>query len=60
MKSLTKDERRAMMPESTKFIDDMRESFGELVGIEALENGQSVQWGESWGDCEAFPVEGSQ
>ena len=36
------------MPESTKFIDDMREAFGELIGIEAEENGQSVTWGESW------------
>ena len=48
MKPLTKEERRALMPECSKFIDDMREHFGDLVGIEADENGQSVKWG----DCE--------
>lgn len=44
------------MPESTKFIDDMRETFGELVGIEAEENGQSVKWGVSFGECVEFSV----
>ena len=58
MKPISKDELRVLMPACTKFIDDMRESFGELKGIHALENGQSVQWGESWGECEAFPMEG--
>lgn len=56
MKPISKEERRALMPESTKFIDDMRESFGELVGIEAEENGQSVKWGVSFGDCVEFPI----
>ncbi len=54
MSSLTKDERRAIMPESTKFIDEMREAFGDLVGIEAEENGQSVKWGVDWGKTESF------
>ena len=54
MKTITKDERRAIMPESTKFIDEMREAFGDLVGIEAEENGQSVKWGEDWKDTVEF------
>jgi hypothetical protein len=41
------------MPESTKFIDEMREAFGDLVGIEAEENGQSVKWGVDWGRTES-------
>lgn len=53
---MTKEERRAMMPESTKFIDEMRETFGDLVGIEAEENGQSVKWGVSFGECVEFPI----
>ena len=40
------------MPESTKFIDEMRETFGELVGIEAEENGHTVKWGEDWKDTQ--------
>lgn len=56
MKPITKEERRALMPESTKFIDDMRENFGELVGIEAEENGQSVKWGVDWGKTESFTM----
>ena len=44
------------MPESTKFIDDMREAFGDLVGIEAEENGQSVKWGADFGECVEFPL----
>lgn len=50
---MTKEERRVAMPESTKFIDDMREHFGELAGIEAQENGHKVKWGVDWGDVEA-------
>ena len=45
---MNKEQRRLAMPESTKFIDKMREAFGDLVGIEAEENGQVVKWGESW------------
>jgi hypothetical protein len=52
--ALNKEERRAIMPESTKFIDEMREAFGDLVGIEAEENGQSVKWGEDWKDTVEF------
>ena len=44
------------MPESTKFIDEMREAFGDLVGIEAEENGHSVKWGEDFGECVEFPL----
>ena len=44
------------MPESTKFIDSMREAFGDLVGIEAEENGQSVKWGEDFGECVELPL----
>lgn len=53
---MTKEERRLAMPESTKFIDEMREAFGDLVGIEAEENGQSVKWGEDFGECVEFPL----
>jgi len=51
---VNKSERRLAMPESTKFIDEMREAFGDLVGIEAEENGQSVKWGEDWKDTVEF------
>ena len=51
---MNKEQRRLAMPESTKFIDDMREAFGDLVGIEAEENGQSVKWGEDWKDTVEF------
>ena len=54
MSAISKDERRALMPESTKFIDDMRENFGELIGIEAEENGQVVKWGVDWSDGHSF------
>lgn len=54
MAPTTKEERRALMPESTAHIDDMRENFGELVGIEAEENGQTVKWGVSWGERVSF------
>ena len=54
MAALSKEERRLAMPESTKFIDEMREAFGDLVGIEAEENGQSVKWGEDWKDTVEF------
>ena len=56
MKIISKEERRALMPECSMFIDEMRETFGDLVGIEAEENGQSVKWGEGWNDCEEFPL----
>ena len=53
---MNKDQRRLAMPESTKFIDSMREAFGDLIGIEAEENGQSVKWGVSFGECVEFPI----
>lgn len=43
---MNKSERRKAMPESTKFIDTMRETFGELKGIHAEENGHAANWGE--------------
>lgn len=52
--NISKEERRALMPESTKFIDDMREHFGELAGIEAEKNGHEVKWGVTWGKTESF------
>ena len=55
MKPVSKEERRAMMPECSKFIDDMRNQF-EVIGISASENGQTVEWGESWGECVEFPL----
>lgn len=51
---MNKEQRRLAMPESTKFIDEMREAFGDLVGIDAEENGQSVKWGVDWGKTEDF------
>ena len=54
MKPISKDERRALMPESTKFIDEMRSLFGEITAISAEENGQSVKWGEDWKDTVEF------
>jgi hypothetical protein len=42
---MTKEERREAMPICTKFVDDMREQFGELSFIQAEENGLSVTWG---------------
>jgi hypothetical protein len=32
------------MPESSAFVDAMRECFGEPVAIVARENGQTVRW----------------
>ncbi len=60
MKPITKEERRALMPECSKFIDDMRNEF-EVIGISASENGQSVEWasceiGRDWGECVEFPL----
>ena len=55
---MTKEERRKLMPESTKFIDDMRENFGELVGIKAEENGHVVEWGVNYKDTVSFPAFG--
>jgi hypothetical protein len=43
---MTREERRKAMPQTTKFIDDMRSAFGELAGIHAEENGHTVKWGE--------------
>jgi hypothetical protein len=45
MAPLTKEQRREQMPICTKFVDDMREQFGELSFIQAEENGLSVTWG---------------
>ena len=42
---MTREERKAAMPECSKFIDAMRKEFGELVYIKASENGFSVEWG---------------
>lgn len=57
---MTKDERRAAMPECSAFIDDMRETFGPLTAINATENGHTVLWGnpiESDEGCVAEPLE---
>ena len=42
---MTREERKAAMPKCSKFIDEMRKDFGELVYIKASENGFSVEWG---------------
>jgi hypothetical protein len=44
---VTREERRALMPESSAFIDDMRENFGELLSIDAQEGGVRVKWEKS-------------
>lgn len=44
MSNLTKEKRRQLMPECTKFIDEFRSVFGELNYIKAEENGHSVEW----------------
>jgi hypothetical protein len=41
---MTRASRRAAMPESSAFVDAMRECFGEPVAIVARENGQTVRW----------------
>ena len=43
---MTRAELRNAMPESTKFIDDIRQAFGQenIVAIRASENGQTVEW----------------
>lgn len=51
---MNKEQRRLAMPNSTEFIDQMREVFGDLVGIEAEENGHSVKWGEDWSKTDSF------
>jgi hypothetical protein len=51
---MDKEQRRKLMPTVTGFIDQMKQF--EPVGIEAEENGQSVKWGESWGECVEFPL----
>jgi hypothetical protein len=52
---MTKDERRTAMPESTAFIDAMREHF-TIAGIRAQENGHSVSWGEHAEGVAVVPV----
>jgi hypothetical protein len=44
---MTKAERRAAMPQSTKFFDDMRNAFGMegIAGFKAIENGHEIMWG---------------
>jgi hypothetical protein len=69
MKPISKEKRRALMPECSAFIDDMRQAFDvtvidengdekieSLMGIDATENGQSVKWGEDFGECVEFPL----
>lgn len=41
---MTREERRAAMPECAEFIDLMRAEFGELNSIHAEENGHIVHW----------------
>ena len=41
---MTREERRLAMPQSTAFIDEMRETFGEIVEIHAEENGHVIDW----------------
>lgn len=43
---MTKEERRALMPLVTAFVDDMRKAFGNdaIIYIKAVENGFSVEW----------------
>lgn len=45
---MTRDERRAAMPECTAFIDDFRDAFGmeNIAHIKATENGHTVEWGD--------------
>jgi len=45
---MKKEERRLAMPESTAFLDDMRNAFGAeaIVGLWASENGHEIEWGE--------------
>lgn len=50
---MTKQERRAAMPITTEFIDEMRDLFGEIPYIKASENGLKVEWGKrtEYGDA---------
>ena len=43
-KPITREERRAAMPECTQFIDEIRKVFGEPNAIHAEENGHTVHW----------------
>lgn len=52
---LSKEERREQMPICTKFVDDMREQFGELSFIQAEENGLSITWGVKQ-DVTSYPA----
>lgn len=52
---MTREERREKMPICTKFVDDMREHFGELSFIQAEENGLSITWGVKQ-DVTSFPA----
>lgn len=54
--NFAKDRNALAMPKVSDFIEHMRFDFGVLTAIEAKENGQSVKWGESWGECVEFPL----
>lgn len=41
---MTKAERRELMPETAKVIDEFVEEFGGLAEIHASENGHKVDW----------------
>lgn len=43
---MTREELRAAMPLCTKFIDEIRKEFGEVVYIKAQENGHEIEWGK--------------
>lgn len=45
-KTMNREERRAAMPKCSQFVEQMREIFGEPIGIRASENGHSINWGE--------------
>ena len=47
---MTREERKAAMPKCSKWIDQMRDLFGEPIGIHCSENGHSVTWGEKLGE----------
>ena len=57
---MNKADRRKAMPLVTAFVDDIRKSFGEPVGIHAEENGHRINWGEPMPEgCLVPPVLGS-
>lgn len=41
---MTKDQRRALMPTTSAWVDACREAFGEPAGIKAREGGIVVDW----------------